>query len=151
MATTTTFVSGAAGLGQLSVSTDGGSVYTAVASLKDFTFPDTTTESYDTTTTDITDGFRSFIGGWSEKGEGSLILQLTQAGYVQLKALSKTALLDWKFEYTDAAQTTTDPAFDFQAHIAAGPTALVPTEDAWTTTLGLKGSGDDTFTEGTTV
>jgi hypothetical protein len=147
MANTTTDVSGAIALLQLSVSTDGGSVYNPILGLRSLGFPETTQEMYDVTDTDVTDGFLKFVTGWKEKGEGAIEVNYTQATYVQLKALS--GILDWRLEYTDEAQTSTDPKFEFQAGISAGPTLVPPTKDAWTITMSVKGSGDDTFTAGT--
>lgn len=149
MADTLTDVSGAAALAKISVSTDGGTIYNAIPGLRAPAMPETTTETYDVTDTDVTDNFRKYLGGWSDKGEASITVNFAQATYVQLKALSKTAVLDWKIEYTDAAQTTTDPSFTFQGTLSAGPTVQMPMDDAWTIDFSIKGSGDDTFTAGT--
>lgn len=151
MPDTSTFVSGAKGKMKLEVSTDGGSTYDFITNMTVPSLPDTTTESYDTTNTDITDNYRTFVGGWSEKGEAACTCMYTQVAWSQLKALDPCSIYDWRLTYTDAAQTTTDPKFDFQAHLASGPTLQSPTDGAWTIDFGLKGSGDDTYTVGTTV
>jgi predicted secreted protein len=132
---------------KLEVSTDGGSTYTAVPGLRAPAIPATSVETYDATDSDVTDGFRVFLQGWKEKDEASLTFNYTQAVYAQLKALPD-GVLDWKLVYTDAAQSTTDPEFTFQA-IMSGPSPNFPLDDTWTIDIGLKGSGDDTFTEGT--
>jgi hypothetical protein len=143
-------LSGNIALPQLSVSTDGGTVYAPIAELTaDPALGGITTDSYETTHTDITDNFKTFLEGWSDAAEHSFTVNYREDTYSQLRALIGQGTLDWKITWTDPGDTVTDPELDFQGHISAGPTLVTPLQDKWTIDFSVKLTGADTFTEGT--
>lgn len=147
MAATTTNLHGAKGLPVISVSTDGGSSYTAVAELIDPSFPATSVESGDTTNTDITNGYKTKIAGWSELQSHSLVSLWREDTWVQVQALIGLDI-DFKITYTDAGHSTTDSAITYSGHVD-NIEIVSPNEDVWTVSWSITPSGKDTFTVGT--
>lgn len=141
-------LSGNIALPKLYVSTDGGSVYNAIAELVESAVPESTTDQYETTHTDITDNYKTYISGWSDSGEASYTVNYREDTYSQLKAL-RNVDAKWRLEWSDPGNVTTDPKEEFDGAITTGPTLDTALEDRWTIAFTIKASGDSVFTAGT--
>jgi hypothetical protein len=136
-------------LPKLSVSTDGGSVYNAVAELiADPTPVQPSRDSIETTHSDLTDGYKTFLPGWADGGEASFSFNYTETTYSALLLLDGV-VASFKLEWTDTGDDVTDPSMVWDGFITSGPTKSMPLADRQTIDISVKVSGKPVFTPGT--
>lgn len=140
-------ITGNIGLPQLSVSTDGGTIYTPIAEIVEPTPGAPVTDQYETTHADLTDNRKTFKPGWTDDGEASFVANYREDSYEQLLALVGVDA-KWRLEWTDPGNTTTDPKLEWDGGIQNGPTPLMPLQDRWTLEFSIKVSSQ-VFTAGT--
>lgn len=148
MASSTENISGNVALVQVGVSTDGGTVFVAVAENISVGWPNVTFEEYETTNTDNTTGIKTFTVGWGDTEEITIQFNYRADTLVQLQLLSGT--IDIEYVWTDPGSTTTDPELTFEC-VLKSVSVNMEIADRWTIDLVVKPSGAATFTEGTTV
>lgn len=149
MAASTENLDGSTALPKFYYSLNGGSTWIQLAELTGDPSPgEPATDSYEKTNTDITDGRKTFTFGWVDEGEASIELNYREDTYVAAKALMRQNI-DFKFEWTDPAHTTTDSTFTFGGFVSSGPSKTMPVQDLWKITMSVKISGITTLTEGT--
>lgn len=147
MAESTNVNTGNVNLPKFLFSTDGGSVFTAIARLMAPSMPETTIASYPTTNTDITDGHETSLAGWANGGTQALEFIHTEAEYAAALALVQVNA-QFKTTWEDPAHAATDSSQTYAGHM----TAIVentPLDGTKTFTVTFQVSGKATRAVGT--
>lgn len=147
MADSTTNTTGAIALPIFEASTDGGSVFNPIPELIQLDGENTTVENHETTNTDLTDNFKTFLHGWADGGEFPVSFNWREDTETQIKALLNLDI-DFQISWTDAAFAATDPGVSFAGSISNFKINR-PRDGAWTIDLTVKVSGAFTKIVGT--
>tara|TARA_B100000519_G_C14242150_1_gene437848 strand:+ start:153 stop:590 length:438 start_codon:yes stop_codon:yes gene_type:complete len=135
-----------------SISTDGGSTYSAIGDITDLTPPTISKDTIETTSHG-TSGIRTYVGGLVDFGEVSVTVNLdpdvADAGaknHVDFRTLAKTAndnptLQKFKIEYADGGSS-----IDTFSGIVTSYEASAPMDGVLSATFTIKVSGEVTYT-----
>jgi hypothetical protein len=145
----TIVLTGSIALPKVSVSVNQDSVYAALAQLVTIEPPEETSEEIETTNSDITDNYKTALGGWITPGDWGFGFNFTEDLWSQVLAIGTGVTVNWRMSWTDPTHTTTDPMDEWTGFIKTLSKNQPLEGERHLINLAIRISGKPTFTEGT--